>query len=513
VGFEFEGMICMNLMRIVLSVLFVLLVFAGTTGAKDSGNTETYPGLDEPVVGQPGWIRRTLWVDDAYSQSRSYKGDLGDYDGDGDLDYIVANIFGHSRVFVNDGRGHFTPITPFPEGSARVMTFADLDGDGDLDVAEGSSDRQRSYIYVHNDDGTITRIVELKGGDVRDFEWADYNGDGYLDVAVAYEQDQGYEDGQHNLLCIGNGDWGFDQQYAFGSRLTMALCSGDFDNDGDLDVALGNGSFDGETAVHNELYLNDGKGLFVGMDAFGWGATWDIECGDLDGDGDLDVVVANQREPLSIYLNRGDLRFEQRYLGDAAGGVDLAIDLADFDRDGDLDIIAAMNSSSGVTLFVNRGDAAFDEVPNFPEEGGMQDVLWGDADGDGDLDLFVSRYRANNLVYINPGRGLGPVTNVLEVEGASRPLGYRLSQNHPNPFNPETTIRYQLAETGVVRLSLYNVSGQLIRTLVDGAYPAGTYTATWDGTDDAGQAVASGVYLCRMVAGDYRAVRKMVLVR
>ena len=469
----------------------------------------------EPVRGRTGWIKRPLWVHDPDSQSRSYKGDLGDYEGDGDLDYIVPNIFGYSRVFVNDGWGYFTSFTPFPEGSARVMKFADHDGDGDLDVAEGSSDRRRSYIYVHNDDGTFSRIVELKGGDVRDFEWADYNGDGHLDVAVAYEQDQGYEDGQHNLLCIGNGDWGFDQQYAFGTRLTMALCAGDFDNDGDLDVALGNGSFDGETAVHNELYLNDGKGLFVGMDVFGWGATWDIECGDLDGDGDLDVVVANQREPLSIYLNRGDLRFEQRYLGDAAGGVDLAIDLADFDRDGDLDIIAAMNSSSGVTLFVNRGDAAFDEVPNFPEEGGMQDVLWGDADGDGDLDLFVSRYRENNVVYLNPGGGLGPVTSVQEVDDVSRPLEYRLSPSAPNPFNAATVIRYALPAPGHVHLEVYNALGQEIRRLVDLSKPAGIYAPVWDGKDDLGHDVSSGIYLYRLMVdkGRWTETRKLALVR
>ena len=93
------------------------------------------------------------------------------------------------------------------------------------------------------------------------------------------------------------------------------------------------------------------------------------------------------------------------------------------------------------------------------------------------------------------------------------PEEYRLSQNYPNPFNPETTITYDVAKTGAVRLSVYALTGQLVRTLVDGERLAGTYSVTWDGTDDTGQAVASGVYLCRMIAGDYRAVRKLVLVR
>ena len=102
------------------------------------------------------------------------------------------------------------------------------------------------------------------------------------------------------------------------------------------------------------------------------------------------------------------------------------------------------------------------------------------------------------------------------VEGSddvALPSGYALSQNYPNPFNPETTLRYDMAEGGTVRLSIYALTGQLVRTLVDGGHPAGSYSVIWDGTDDAGRDVASGVYLCQMEARAYRAVRKLALVR
>ena len=99
------------------------------------------------------------------------------------------------------------------------------------------------------------------------------------------------------------------------------------------------------------------------------------------------------------------------------------------------------------------------------------------------------------------------------LQGWAVPFGYALSQNYPNPFNPETTIRYDLPEAEMVRLFLYNLTGQRVRTLVDGERPAGTYSATWDGTDDTGRDVASGVYLCRMETEEYRAVRKLVLIR
>ena len=93
------------------------------------------------------------------------------------------------------------------------------------------------------------------------------------------------------------------------------------------------------------------------------------------------------------------------------------------------------------------------------------------------------------------------------------PASYSLSQNYPNPFNPETTIRYHLPSAGPVRLLLYNLTGQVVHTLVDGEHPAGTHSIVWDGTDDAGRVAASGVYLCRMETESYRAVRKLVLIR
>ena len=105
-------------------------------------------------------------------------------------------------------------------------------------------------------------------------------------------------------------------------------------------------------------------------------------------------------------------------------------------------------------------------------------------------------------------------TAVEMVEERVVPSAYALSPNYPNPFNAETTIPYELPRSGVVRLSLYNAAGQRTRVLVEGERLAGTHLATWDGRDDDGLDVASGVYVCRM-AVDGRAVgtRRMTLLR
>jgi len=88
-----------------------------------------------------------------------------------------------------------------------------------------------------------------------------------------------------------------------------------------------------------------------------------------------------------------------------------------------------------------------------------------------------------------------------------------LSQNFPNPFNPATTIRYDVAEKGLVTIKVYSVAGQLVKTLVDEVKAAGFHAAVWDGTNNFGAPVASGVYFYRMETAGFSATRKLVMLR
>jgi hypothetical protein len=93
------------------------------------------------------------------------------------------------------------------------------------------------------------------------------------------------------------------------------------------------------------------------------------------------------------------------------------------------------------------------------------------------------------------------------------PKTYELSQNYPNPFNPTTLINYQLPEAQNVSLEVYNSLGEKIRTLVNGAQSAGYHTVQWDGLNNSGRSVASGMYLYRITAGKFVSVKKMLLLR
>jgi len=92
------------------------------------------------------------------------------------------------------------------------------------------------------------------------------------------------------------------------------------------------------------------------------------------------------------------------------------------------------------------------------------------------------------------------------------PTEYGLSQNFPNPFNPRTEIQYQLPEASRLTLKIYNVLGQRIVTLIDEQQPAGYYTVIWDGRNALGEKVGAGIYLCRMLAGEFVKTQKMTLL-
>ncbi|MGB6648436.1 MAG: T9SS type A sorting domain-containing protein, partial [Bacteroidota bacterium] len=111
---------------------------------------------------------------------------------------------------------------------------------------------------------------------------------------------------------------------------------------------------------------------------------------------------------------------------------------------------------------------------------------------------------------------LSVITSVDEddllVDGTV-PLDYALHQNYPNPFNPSTTITYDVPSAGLIGLEIYNVLGQKVRTLLNEVRTAGTWQAVWNGTDDGGNLVPSGIYFYRLSSSDVSITKKMMLLK
>ena len=158
-------------------------------------------------------------------------------------------------------------------------------------------------------------------------------------------------------------------------------------------------------------------------------------------------------------------------------------------------------------------------ILDYRQEGDRVKVLLYSLDGEvmpaGRTDLFeISGCDALEISHMELGSSDGLQIEVaLASAGTQLPTGFALSQNYPNPFNPETKIEFALPDAATVTLTVYNVLGQVGVTLVNDEFLAGTHQVSWQGRDQQGQAVGSGVYLYRLQAGAETMTRKMMLLK
>jgi hypothetical protein len=317
-----------------------------------------------------------------------------DFDGDGDQDLVTQN-YGDANLTIlrNNGAANFSAPRPVWSGTPhRVilgLTAADLDGDGDQDLAVGRYDRVS--ILRNNGAGRFSEpasspvTVTPPGGAVRDVAAADFDGDLDQDLAVA--QIGGSRGYGKILFNDGTGDFNSSE---FGlwraGDYPERIAVGDIDVDGDQDLAVANLQSDDVTVLRNT-----GAGDFEeppsSPEAVGQ-APHGIALPDVDGDGDLDLVVANGGGNVSILKRRGNVNFfEATSSPEPLGGSPHCVVASDFDGDGDQDLAATW--TGGVSILRNANEGNFVEVPSSPEVPGTgaYELVAPDLDGDGDPDL------------------------------------------------------------------------------------------------------------------------------
>ncbi len=190
---------------------------------------------------------------------------------------------------------------------------------------------------------------------------------------------------------------------------------------------------------------------------------------------------------------------------------------ADVNRDGKTDIFDLLAllkllsapqqtflASSGVVTYGTYKDMKF----SFGE-------LWKITFPDGSSLEFEPTISSVEEIAATGGMAASFLDSGKDAESATMPRGFSLSRNFPNPFNPSTTISYSVpeGEAPLVSLKIYDLSGRVVRTLVNGMREAGTYSVIWDSTDSFGRSVSSGVYFYRLKAGSFMQTRKMVLLK
>ncbi len=443
---------------------------------------------------------------------------VGDLDGDGNYELLLGipkgtGATGNPLLFhVFEGvAGSGLPNTPdaswnfdAPEGcSCRISSMAvgDIDGDGVQEVVAGF----RQWSVAATNDALM--IFSLSDGV-------------FAGPFTSWKKEV------------------FDTTANLGSVYAAAVT--DIDNDGNLEAYFATDYitlYEATGTDTYQFYNNDTSGNKIGDDQ--WNLTNSALSYDVDGDGDLEFIFGQWLGNVRIVDGVTDLaNLDSNDVSTIHGGFGTirAFTVGDFDADGFTDIFIAKNFGAIYHGEFN-GTGAITDSASWDWEFVWEDTssginsrpytlsfagdarnksqtgnTIGDMNGNGFTELFVANESADS------GNGFvimfefEAVTGVV-LDGGQILETYKLSQNYPNPFNPSTNIPYSLSVAGDVKITIYNLLGQKVVTLVNEFRAAGEHTATWNGLNESGNTVATGIYTYELRAGGVVLHKKMTFIK
>lgn len=411
---------------------------------------------------------------------------LADVDGDPFLEVLAMDLVGRVYVWEHDGtlkrgwprvaghgsgRGHLYP----------TLAVGNLDGDPELEIVAlgGNRSQDLGSIYVWGQADLDTALIfEGPGPFSASPALADLDGDGALEIVALSER--------HRLYVL-EMDGSFPPGWEGGKRvnvvnvrdrnmITPSPAVADLDSDGELEIVVS-----GKKSVL--VWRRDGS-LADGFPVTGMELPMSPVLGDVDGDPAIEIVVgAGDRK---LYAFNPDGSRVPGWPVSVGAPIVSAPGLGDIDGDGYNDIVWASDDF---------------KIYRMETSGDPSRVPWGTFHHDM-ANTGLYHYRGIPLAV-----GQGP------MDEGKVPFRFRLHQNFPNPFNSATVIRYALGDNSSMALEVYDLRGRKIRTLAAGPAPRGVYSVSWDGRDDSGTPVGSGVYMIHLRAGPFKASRKMVRIK
>jgi len=447
-----------------------------------------------------------------------------------DLVIAVASGFGGvshvNRFFYNNGNGTFTRIdsTDMTDSidAFTVPVFSDYDQDGDVDLFIGTGPangvggrdylfrnylKEQSVPYFMNriDTGIIaTDIV-----DGQNWNWVDMDNDGDLDACLT-----NYSTNIKNRIYRCDGSRFYVKMTAADVGTIVSDAGnwlgntwGDFDNDGDLDCFITN------DAGFSRYYSNNGSGFFNRIDTLAVninGQTYGAASADYNGDGRLDLFVAGTNITKGLYLNQTGNNYNWVNLHCIGAGPQAG--MTNKSALGTIvKIKATINGTPKWQIREINAQNGFNSMNSLNVHFGLGNatvidsmiVKWG-----GGLTQVFTNVMPGKFYKLNEGQSLNEIIIGITQINSEVPANFSLQQNYPNPFNPTTKIRFSVPKSGIVNISVFDVTGRKVMELLNSETKAGLYE-----TDFYAGNLSSGVYFYTMNAENFRETKKMIIIK
>jgi hypothetical protein len=430
---------------------------------------------------------------------------------DGMDEYYEYTEYG---IVYNNGEGVFADynlveIKTVPSNHNNNSQIMDFNNDGLLDIATISLENKYNIkVFINDGAGAYQNSYTSIDIGTPHMTICDYNGDGYVDIvaiaSIYLPVEPPLWDWRPTVsVFTNNGDATFTWQNVTTEDIiedSFGIVSGDFNGDGFIDVAT----------VREQVYLydsgidifsNDGAGNFTHAQyLYDFFDGLQFLCVDIDNDKSLDFVTTDYKASgtsSTVAIRKGV-------------GIPAAPDL--------YSPLNGKNLTAPVSPTLDCVDVAganwygfvIDDNEDFSSpiaEKHCTGISEWDVPVQLDPGVYYWRARAGNF---GCGAGLWSVTwHIVVEEGPILPP----PGNYPNPFNPSTTISYSLANSSAVSLTIFDSLGRVVKTLVDQPQAAGDHQVVWNGTNEQGSQVASGVYFYRLKTGEFTHTKRMILLK
>jgi hypothetical protein len=488
-----------------------------------------------------------------------------DIDDDQDNDLFWGDFFWEGLIyFPNQGTSedpqfemidiveNYPPNIPLITGGFNVPRFADIDADGDFDMFIGIlggylsliSDREENFYYYENTGSpevptfvlnTKQLVNSIDIGYNTIPAMVDIDNDNDLDLFLANEIDLKSPEVSNSRLhffenqgtqtnptfkLIDTHFLNYDRPI-FDANYSPAFV--DIDDDDDKDLFLGR--WEGKLT----FYRNDGTADspdFIRIDENYAGIDVGLNSMpafvDIDDDNDFDLFIGEQSQNitfgrLNYYQNVGtniNALFELETIDyfdiDLGVGEFLYPAFADFDNDQDWDLFLG-TQTKGIVLYRNIGNA---QSANFIPDSSFQlthhirtSPNLADIDNDGDLDI-ISGSHGGGLIYFE-----NTSISLLDRNRNSLPHSFILSRAYPNPFNNQTTFKINIPSKSRLQVDIYNIMGKHIKSIYNNKIGLGNHSFRWDGKNDVGSSVSSGLYIINVHFDSFSSSQKIILLK